>query len=80
MTTKELTAAFIVAKNKYVDLTNEDIDIFYGFGLKDFKPVYVTINQVAKLIRWQAGTFNGGWDADAINEIGYFGRKRFLII
>ena len=79
MNVKEFSQALTVAKSKQ-DLSNEDIDIFGGFGLKDFAPVYCTVQQVARLIRWQAGTFAGGWDGEAMNEVAHFGRKRFIIV
>ena len=79
MNVKEFYAALEVAKSG-VDLSREDIDIFDGFGLKDFVPVYCTVLQVARLIRWQAGTFAGGWDGEMMNEVAHFGRKKFIIV
>ena len=75
----ELAKAFEIAKSD-VDLLQEDISIFDGFGLVDFSPVVVTVRQVARLIRWQCGLFNGGWDSNNLQEIAFFGRKRFNII
>jgi hypothetical protein len=79
MNVKEFSAAVAVAKSG-VDLSREDIDIFMGFGLRDFAPVYCTVPQVARLIRWQSGTFAGGWDSEMMNEVAHFGRKRFIIV
>lgn len=65
-------------------LINEDIDLFDGFALPDFQPVYCTIRQVARLIRWQVGwqsfRYSWTWDPEELNLIGNLGRKRFLIV
>ena len=79
MNKNELSQAFDLARSK-ADLSQEDDSVFMGFGLPDFKPVYVTIGQVARLIRWQCGQFNGGWDSHNLQQIAFFGRKRFTII
>lgn len=80
----EFSQAYKIADNEKIELNNDNapIDIFDGFGLKDFQPVYVTIEQVARLIRWQCSYVYGatGFDSENLNEIGHFGRKRFLII
>lgn len=52
----------------------------FGYGLPDFKPVFTTIEAVAKVIRWQARYLNGKWDQRELNEIARLGRKRFLIL
>ena len=79
MNKAEMTQALAIAKSK-IDLQDQEISIFDGYGLSDFVPVHVTILQVARLIRWQAQYMNGGWDADEINMIANKGRKRFIII
>ena len=79
MNKNELSQAFDLARSK-ADLSQENIDIFDGFGLDEFKSVYVTIGQVARLIRWQCGCFDGSWDSHNLQEIAFFGRKRFTII
>lgn len=79
MTKNELTQALKIAKSD----TNLDPDtsIFMGFGLKEFKPVYVTLELVAMLIRYQCFyIFGDGIDSEALNEIAVFGRKRFMIV
>jgi hypothetical protein len=81
MRLNELKRAMQLAEDyENVDLSKEDIEVFVGFGLSDFKPVYVTIRQVARLIRWQAQLWNGEWDSEALQEIANYGRKRFKII
>ena len=54
--------------------------LFDGFGLRDFKPVTCTLRHLAWLISWQCFCFNGSIDANALDEIAHFGRKRFLVI
>ena len=81
MTKDQLQRAVAIAESD-TDLSNErkQIDIFDGYGLEGFKPVHVTIKQVADLVRWQCVQFNGCIDADALNELAYAGRKRFLVV
>lgn len=81
MRLSQLNEAMKIAQSN-ADLSKEmsQIHIFDGFGLPDFKPVVATIRQLATLIRWQTFQFNGGIDAEALNEIVYFGRRRFLIL
>jgi hypothetical protein len=79
MTNQEFKQAFKIAESDET-LTNEAADLFNGFGLNNFKPVFVTLRQVAELMRWQAKFLNGTWDMDALNEIGRLGRYRFKII
>ena len=79
MNKPELTKAFDLAKSDE-DLSTEDIDLFCGFGLSEFDPIYCTIRQVARIIRYQCQYMNGGWDMDNFQEIANFGRKLFMII
>lgn len=79
MTKKELREILEVAKSN-VTLLDEDLSIFDGYGLKDFDKVYVTKNQVAKLIRWQTFQFNGNIDSKALNDLINIGSKKFIII
>jgi len=79
MTKQEFTAALAIAKSDD-DLRPVNIDVFNGYGLTGFKLVYVTIEQIARLIRWQAGRFDGQWDSTEINEIGRLGRRLFRVI
>ena len=82
MTKPEFAKALKIAKDidNQPDLTDTDIDIFSGFGLNGFKPVYVTLRQIARLIRYQALYWSGEWDSEALNEIGNLGKKRFIVI
>jgi hypothetical protein len=79
MTKVELSKAFEIAKSG-VEL-EDTLHLFDGFGLKDFQPVYCTLKDVAKLIRWQCQyMFGNGWDMDAFQEIAHFGKKKFIIV
>jgi hypothetical protein len=80
MTKAEFKQAFEIAKSNK-DLTNVDDSTVYGCGLPDFKPVYVTLEVVAKLIRWQCQyIFGDGWDMNELDNIAHIAKKKFLII
>jgi len=79
MTKNELSDAFTLAQSPDT-LGNAEMDLFYGFGLPGFAPVYCTLRDVARLIRWQCSQLNGGWDREALQEIATHGRKRFQVI
>jgi len=79
MTRAEMTDALKIAKSDR-SLANVDTSIMYGYGLPDFQPAHVTLEQVAANIRWQAGRLDGTWDVQEINNIANLGRKRFMII
>ena len=82
MTKDELNKAADIAQSD-TDLSNEtdQIHIFDGFALPDFKPVYVTIEQVAALIRWQCVLLNGaGFNADAFDEVARIGKRKFIVV
>ena len=79
MTKQEFARAFMIAKGGQ-DLTNSSIDHFYGFGLPDFGKTTCTVDQLARLIRYQAQYLSGGWDMDALNEVREYGRKRFEVL
>ncbi len=59
---------------------NADINVFDGFGLRGFQPVYVTYDQIAALISYQARQFNGEYDQSALDDIKTYGRKLFQVI
>lgn len=80
MTRNQIGEAVRLAKDTEKDLpTIHDSSVFFGFALKDFKPVYVSIEQVASLMRYQGLCLNGvSWDEDALQEVISHHRK-FLI-
>lgn len=79
MTAKEFKTAFSIADSES-DLSHEDTTRFMGFGLQDFAPVCCTLRQIASLIRWQALTFAGTWEMDALDEIREYGRRKFIVL
>lgn len=81
MNKTQLSAALELALSKD-QLDREDTDMFLGFALLAFKPIYCTIRQLAALVRWQAVNFNGTIDQAALNEIAYWGSKmkRFQVV
>lgn len=79
MNKQELKDAFEIAKSD-IEISFRESDVFMGFGLPEFKPVYVTKRQVAGLIRYQCFQFNGGIDNEALKEIADIGRHKFIIV
>lgn len=80
MTLSQFQAAFAIAKDFSIDLSNVDDTNLFGFGLLDFAPVHTTLQAVAKTIRYQALQFNGEWNAEALDEVAKLGKKNFLIL
>lgn len=81
MNKREFSESLAIAKDSSVDLQKDDMDIFSGFGLPDFPvEVFVTIRQIARLIRWQCFCFDGSIDSYELNEIGRIGRRKFQVI
>ena len=79
MNQKQFCDAVRIAKSD-VDLSHADIDIMYGCGLPDFDPVCVTLEQVARHIRWQAQCMDGTWNSEELSEVQRIGRRKFIII
>ena len=74
MNIHDMNEAIRIAKSD-ADLDHLSISAFDGFGLKEFEPIECTIEQVAKLIRYQAQYMNGDWDHRAIDEVVLFRNK-----
>ena len=79
MTKQEFSQALEIAKSDR-DLSNIDNSVIFGYGLPDFKPVHVTLEMVAKEIRWNSFMFSGEICSTALNEVATLGRRNFLII
>jgi hypothetical protein len=76
MNKQEIQLAAAMAKDYDIDLSHVDDGVLYGFGCSDFKPVMVSIETVAKCMRWQCSQFNGGWDEKQFNEdLPYYRRN-----
>ena len=81
MNKKEFSEALEIAQNRDVDLTDVDTIVLHGCALPDFQyPVYVTVKQVAALIRWDCLLLNGEIDSRELNDIGIIGKKKFRIV
>lgn len=80
MTTEQFRQARLLAGNDTAMGSFRDLGIFDGFALPGFGPVYVTLDNVAKLIQWQCMCFDGSLDLDALQVIANFGKRRFIII
>lgn len=74
MNIHDMNEAIRIAKSD-ADLNHLSIDDFEGYGRKEFQPIECTVEQVAKLIRYQAQYFNGDWDHRAIDEVVMFRYK-----
>jgi hypothetical protein len=80
MTAEQFRIAFTIAKaDVTIDSVKHTLIPFDGFGMLDFEPVSVTIEQVASLMRYQAQMINGAWDQEELESIKFYGKKRFLI-
>jgi hypothetical protein len=79
MTKQQFSQALKIAKSDQ-DLSNVDNSVIFGYGLPDFKPVHVTLEMVAKEIRWNSFLFDGTICSTALNEVATLGRRNFLII
>ncbi len=75
----DLDAALAIARSDR-PLNMDDLSIFDGFGLADFKPVTCTIEALAMLVRWQCVCFDGSIDAENLLEIATVGRHRFTVL
>jgi len=63
-----------------IDFAMTNLHLFDGYGLKEFKAVSVTLDDVADLVRWQCAVFNGTWDLVEFNSILKFSKTKFIII
>lgn len=79
MTKDEFAQAFKIAKSDK-DLSKVDDSTLWGCGLPGFKPVHVTLDQVARFIRWQSFTFAGTVDAKELDECAHIARRNFLCV
>ena len=81
MNKKEFSRAYALAiSNQVIKPEEASIAIFDGFGFESFDKVYVTVKQVARLIRWQTVCLDGSIDQDNLQEIGECGRRKFLFL
>ena len=74
MNIHDMNEAILIAKSD-ADLDHLSISAFDGYAIKGFQAIECTVEQVAKLIRYQARYFNGDWDQRAIDEVVMFRNK-----
>ncbi len=79
MTKQEFADAVAIAEGKE-EIGVLNTDKFDGFAMGDFRPVYCTRVELAQLIRWQCRCFNGKMDGEALDQIGYYGKTRFMVV
>jgi hypothetical protein len=79
MTKDELVTALEIAKSP-ISLENVDDSLLFGYGLRDFNPVHVTIEAVAKTIRWDCIMLNGEVDAEALDNLCKNLRRKITVI
>lgn len=79
MTRQQFSDALVLAKSK-MEFDLVDDSSLHGCGLPGFKPVVVTLEMVAKLLRWQCLQLNGQWDSEALQDCREISKKRFLVV
>ena len=79
MTTKQFAQSVKLVESG-ADLSAFDYDNLIGCGLPDFKPVFTTIEAVARLVCYQARTFAGTWDAVELDNMARIAKAKFLIV
>lgn len=80
MKRSEFNRCVAIAQDGGLDLTAVNDDHLYGCGLKDFEKCQTTILPVVKLLRYQCCQFNGGWDAEEMNEMWRIARYKFELV
>ena len=79
MTKEQFSEAVRIADSEE-SLLDVDIDVLYGCGLRDFKPVSTTLRVVAAHVRWQAKMLNGEWDSVELDACRDIMRRKVTII
>ena len=80
MNAAEYKRAFLLAQDTSVDLSEESLDIFDGYGLREFEPIVATVRQVARLMRWQALQFDGAWVNEELTQIKTIFRTKVTMV
>lgn len=82
MTKEQFSEALKIARSPR-SLEAVDDTHLYGCGLPDFRPVYTTLDAVAKMIRWQCcGLFSNDTivDAQELDNMARIARRMFLVV
>jgi hypothetical protein len=80
MKKSEFSAAAALAFDHSKSLEHVDDSGLFGCGLADFKPIFVTTEQVAKFIRWQCTYLFGGHDIEELANCADIAREKFTLI
>ena len=81
MKKSEFSAAAALAFDYSKSLEHVDDSALFGCGLSGFKPIFVTLEQVAKFIRWQCSFVNAkGFDAEELANCADIAREKFTLI
>jgi hypothetical protein len=84
MKKSEFASAAALAFDYSKDLAHVDDSALFGCGLPGFKPVFVTLEQVAKFVRWQCTFVNSGgsaaFDAEELANCADIAREKFTLI
>jgi hypothetical protein len=78
MNKAEFQRAFLIAESDKE--LNDDMDVFIGCALRGFEIVYITVESVARLIRWQCRQFDGTWDQEELQSIVSIARNKFTLV
>ena len=80
MKASQFAQAASLAKSE-ADFSAIDDSAMYGCALSEFAfPVFVTIEQVAKFIRYQALQLDGKFDAEELASLAGIFRRKFMLI
>jgi hypothetical protein len=75
----QISKALAIAQSSE-DLSDVDDSTLIGYGLPDFTTTYVTLRQVAKMLRWQCFYFTGEINAEEFDQFCKLAKNRILII
>jgi hypothetical protein len=79
MTKKQFAAAFKIAQTEK-DWSKIDDSALHGCALKEFQPVIVPLESVAKMTFHIGMMFSGQWDMGAVNEFFTNVKKKIYIL
>lgn len=81
MTKQQLSEAVKIARDtQNHSLENVDQSVLRNIALPSFKPVTTTTDVVAKLIRENCVTFDGGFDSEEFDNIANMTRHKVAIV
>jgi hypothetical protein len=78
MTKKQISLALEMAKSN-TDFSGIDLKPFFGYALRDFKPLNCTIEAVASLMRYQCFQMNGEIDTEEFDDFCDYAKRLFNV-